>query len=133
MNSMENLPLTVAGLFRRREEAFVALLGTSIPFLFLAGFAWPVEAIPTPLRVVSWLVPSTPGIAGFLRVNQMGASLAEVAREWRGLWCLAALYLLTAWAVEHRRLKKLLAGEPSSDAAPTGGPGPEESPRPTPH
>jgi ABC-2 type transport system permease protein len=103
------MALTVSGAFRRREEAFVALLGTSIPFLFLAGFAWPAEAIPRALRLVSWLVPSTPGIAGFLRVNQMGASIAEVAPEWLALWCLAALYFLTAWAVERRRLRRTKA------------------------
>ena len=91
------LGITLSGLFRDRETAMQALLFTSIPALFLVGFSWPPEVIPAWLRSAALLIPSTAGIGGFLRVNQLGASLHEVRFEWLVLWSLAALYFLTAW------------------------------------
>lgn len=96
------LALAAASLFRRRETAMQVLLFTSLPSVFLAGFAWPVEALPPWLRAVSLLLPSTTGIAGFLRLTEMGAPLRHVLFEWRWLWALAAAYLVLAWLAERR-------------------------------
>jgi len=73
------------------------LLFTSLPAIFLSGFAWPTEMVPRWLNGLALLLPSTAGIMGFLRVNQMGATLGQVATEWRILWILAGLYFLLAW------------------------------------
>jgi ABC-2 type transport system permease protein len=68
-------------LFRTRERSAQLLLGTSLPFMFLAGLAWPVQALPPMLQLVRWLIPSTAGIQGFIALNQLGASLSEVSIE----------------------------------------------------
>jgi ABC-2 type transport system permease protein len=78
------------------------LLFTSLPSVFLAGFAWPPEAIPAWLRVLSLLLPSTSGIAGVLRLTEMGAELRHVRGEWLVLWALAAVYGALAWLAERR-------------------------------
>lgn len=96
------LALAAASLFRRRETAMQVLLFTSLPSVFLAGFAWPVEALPRWLRAASMLLPSTTGIAGFLRLTEMGAPLRHVLFEWRWLWGLATVYLVLAWLAERR-------------------------------
>jgi ABC-2 type transport system permease protein len=96
------LALTLSRLFTRRETALQVLLFTSLPSVFLAGFAWPLEAVPAWLRAVSLLVPSTTGIAGFLRLTEMGAELRHVRFEWLVLWALAAAYFLLAWVAERR-------------------------------
>jgi ABC-2 type transport system permease protein len=96
------LALALSGLFRRRETALQVLLFTSLPAVFLAGFAWPPEAVPSWLRILSLLVPSTSGIAGFLRLTEMGASLRHVGFEWLVLWALVAAYATLAWRVERR-------------------------------
>jgi ABC-2 type transport system permease protein len=103
------LGLAIAPRFRDRESAMQILLFTSLPAVFLAGFSWPVEAIPAALRWLSCLLPTTFGIAGVLRITQMGAPLGAVLREWAGLWALAALYFALAWtslrhAAEHGRV-----------------------------
>ncbi|QDZ30432.1 ABC transporter permease [Noviherbaspirillum sp. UKPF54] len=70
----------LAGLvFANRERAIQVLLFTSIPMAFLSGFSWPGEALPYPLQLLRWLIPSTAGIQASLRLNQMGASIADVA------------------------------------------------------
>lgn len=90
------LGMTLSTLFRNREISMVALLFTSIPTLFLAGFSWPVESIPQWLRMLSFLIPSTVGIDGFLKLNIMGATLREVGPQWMILWGLSIFYFVLA-------------------------------------
>ena len=90
------LGFTLEGFFPRRETAIQVLLFTSLPAVFLAGFSWPVEAIPGWLRLLSFFIPSTAGIEGFLQINQMGATLRDVREEWLILWGLCILYGLLA-------------------------------------
>jgi ABC-2 type transport system permease protein len=96
------LGLALANVFTRRESSIQVLLFTSLPAVFLAGFSWPIEAIPPGLRVASFLLPSTAGIAGVLRLNAMGASLRHVRFELLVLWALTICYLLLAWWSEWR-------------------------------
>ena len=96
------LALAMARLFRRRETAMQVLLFSSLPAVFLAGFAWPLEAVPAWLRGLSLLLPSTAGIAGFLRLTEMGAGLRHVRFEWLVLWALCGAYFLLAWLAERR-------------------------------
>ncbi len=93
------LAFIISNLFRYRETALQVLLFTSLPAIFLSGFAWPTEMVPRWLTGLALLLPSTAGIPGFLRVNQMGATLAQVATEWRILWVLAGVYFLLAWGL----------------------------------
>lgn len=97
------LAIIISNLFRHRETALQVLLFTSLPAIFLSGFAWPTEMVPRWLNGLALLLPSTAGIAGFLRVNQMGATLAQVTTEWRILWVLAGAYFLLAWWIHIRR------------------------------
>ncbi len=71
--------------FGNRERALQVLLFTSLPMAFVSGFSWPVEALPEALQALRWVIPSTAGIQASLRLNQMGAPLADVAN------CLLAL------------------------------------------
>lgn len=62
-----------------RERALQVLLFTALPMAFVSGFSWPAEAMPEALQMLRWLFPSTAGIQASLRLNQMGAPLADVA------------------------------------------------------
>ena len=89
------------------------LLFTSLPAVFLAGFAWPREALPRWLDLASLLLPSTSAIPGFLRVNEMGASLAQVRPEWGALWALSILYFLLATLAQHRTWRRERSARPT--------------------
>jgi ABC-2 type transport system permease protein len=82
--------------FRHRESAVLLFLATSIPQLFLVGFAWPREAIPEPVLAAGHIFPSDFAVYGLVRLNQMGANLSEVAPDWRGLWIMTAAYFVLA-------------------------------------
>jgi ABC-2 type transport system permease protein len=86
----------VSSWFKRRETAMVLFIATSLPLFFMVGVSWPVEAIPDTVRAFSRLFPSTSAIDGLVRINQMGASLHDVSRDWLTLWGLAALYFALA-------------------------------------
>jgi ABC-2 type transport system permease protein len=87
---------TVGAWFKHPETPTLIFLGTSLPQFFLAGFSWPREAIPERVQAAAYVFPADLAIDGIVRLNQMGASLWEVARDWRGLWCLAIIYFSLA-------------------------------------
>ena len=81
----------VLGLwFRQRERSMQILIFSSLPILFVSGYPWPADQLPKMLQVVRWLVPTTPGINTSVQLNQMGASLSQVAT---GFYVLAGLWL----------------------------------------
>lgn len=86
----------LGAFFRRRETAMLLIIALSLPLFFLVGVAWPLEAIPEALRHASIVFPSSFGIDGLVRINQMDASIGDVADDWRGLWILALVYAALA-------------------------------------
>jgi ABC-2 type transport system permease protein len=89
---------TVGAWFKHPETPTLIFLGTSLPQLFLTGFSWPREAIPKPALAVGYIFPSDLAIDGIVRIDQLGATLWEVAHDWRGLWVLALIYFALAVA-----------------------------------
>ena len=82
--------------FKNPETPTLIFLGTSLPQLFLAGFSWPREAIPESVQAAGYIFPSDLAIDGLVRIGQLGASLWEVLRDWRGLWLLTGIYFALA-------------------------------------
>src|ERR1700755_101671 len=72
----------VGAWFKRPETPTLIFLGTSLPQLFVTGFSWPREGIPKPVQAVGYIFPSDWAIDGMVRVNQLGASLWEIGRDW---------------------------------------------------
>jgi ABC-2 type transport system permease protein len=87
---------TVGAWFKHPETPTLIFLGTSLPQFFLAGFSWPREAIPERVQAAAYVFPADLAIDGMVRLDQMGANLWEVARDWRGLWGLAIVYFTLA-------------------------------------
>jgi len=98
----------VGAWFKRPETPTLIFLGTSLAQFFLAGFSWPREAIPKPVLAAGYVFPSDLAIDGMVRIDQLGASLWEVAHDWRGLWVLAIIYFtlaaISAALVKRRQL-----------------------------
>ncbi len=94
--------------FKRPETPTLIFLGTSLAQFFLAGFSWPREAIPKPVRAASYMFPSDLAIDGLVRIDQLGATLWEVTRDWRGLWGQAIVYFalaaISAFFVKRRHM-----------------------------
>lgn len=86
-------------IVREREMAFIIFVFSSVIFLFLSGMVWPRYAMSTPWLLCGDIIPGVWGIEGFIRINNNGASLADVAAPYCRLWGLVVLYFVAAVAV----------------------------------
>ncbi len=103
--------MTVSVIVRHRETCILLIVFSSLPLLFISGVSWPSSAIPSFWKTLSYIFPSTPGINGYLKINNLGAPLTEVQHEWHILWAQAAVYFFTACVVYRRiRLKGRKSG-----------------------
>ncbi|MGM9797636.1 MAG: ABC transporter permease [Parabacteroides sp.] len=101
------MAMVLSAFVYRREDCIMLFVFLSVPLLFLSGISWPGSAMPTFWKYVSWLFPSTFGMNGYVRLQGMGASLADVAFEYRGLWMQAGIYFLMACAIYGREIRRL--------------------------
>jgi ABC-2 type transport system permease protein len=117
--AVAGLGLVVAGIFRRPIRVALVLAALGLPLFMVAGFSWPSEAIPPAIRLVSYLVPSTSGIDGFVKLSQLGAPLAAVNSELVTLCALALFYNLIALLQLVRKTKSInpVASESASPAS----------------
>lgn len=97
------LGLALAPLMKDRESSFLALVVTSVFFLFLSGLTWPRFAMSGLWSAVGDAVPATWGVEGFIRINSNGATLAENSHPWAMLWLLAGIYCVIAIALRYWR------------------------------
>lgn len=88
--------MTLSYFSSQREFIMLLIVFTSVPFLFLSGISWPWPAVPGPLKAIAYLLPSTPGIHGFVKINTMGASLSDVWFQYVMLWIHAVVYCVLA-------------------------------------
>lgn len=98
--------MTISTFFYHRENALVVYIATSIPFLLLTGFPWPREAMPEFWKYVSYLLPSTFGAQGYVRMNTLGASLLDVSTEHFYLWIQTGFYFITTFLAYNWRVTK---------------------------
>ena len=101
--AVSGLGMVIAAVFKKPLTVQLTTAAIGMPFFMLAGFAWPAEAIPPAIHLVSLLVPSTSAIDGFVRVSQLGAPLSEIHIQFLTLWGLAAFYGCLAMALETRK------------------------------
>ena len=72
----------------------------------LSGASVPQECIPQWLYYGTKFIPSGSGVDGFIRIQTMGATLAEVCTQFWTLWILTAVYFLLACLGMRRVLRK---------------------------
>lgn len=104
--AVAGLGMCVARLVEHPARVQLLLGGVGLPFLFMTGFSWPLEAIPEPVRILSSVVPTSFAIDGIVRAAQMGASLAEVRHQFVALWVQAGAYTSLAILLEWVRRRE---------------------------
>ncbi len=99
------LGMSLSVFFQKRESALMIMLFSTIPLFLLSGYSWPLFCMPAPLQIISQIIPSTPGLAGYTRMTSMGATFSDVLPEWLSLFSLSLVYFLTTYFL-FRRLYK---------------------------
>lgn len=103
----------VLGLwFRQRERSMQILIFSSLPLFFISGYPWPADQLPEFLQIIRWLIPTTPAINTSVQLNQMGASVSQVAIGFyalAGLWLFYfTLLMVIRWYASVKQRKALL-------------------------
>lgn len=93
----------VLGLwFRQRERSMQILIFSSLPMFFVSGYPWPAYQLPEVLQVIRWLIPTTPAINTSVQLNQMGASVSQVATGFYALAGLLVFYFALLMGIHWR-------------------------------
>ncbi|MDR2056827.1 MAG: ABC transporter permease [Dysgonamonadaceae bacterium] len=103
--------MTIAGFIRSRETPMMVLVFTSLIFLFISGISWPLPAIPAFWKYVGYLIPSSFGIQGFVKINSMGADLWEIAFEYRMLWLQTGIYFVITCFIYYYQITRVFKSE----------------------
>ena len=82
----------IASLFSKASHSIELMTLLSLPILFSLGFIWPNELIPNWIRLIINLIPILPALDGFLKINQMGASLNLITPQIMHLVSLSIIY-----------------------------------------
>ncbi|WP_104749104.1 ABC transporter permease [Helicobacter cynogastricus] len=79
------------------------ILISSLPLIFMVGFIWPLELLPTSLRILLEIVPAYHGISAMVMLNQLGASLVATLPHLMALaGILIGSSLLGAWRLSRK-------------------------------
>ncbi|MGM9846801.1 MAG: ABC transporter permease [Muribaculaceae bacterium] len=89
-----------------REDCIMLFVFLSVPLLFLSGISWPTASMSYFWKYFAWLFPSTFGMNGYVRIASMGASLADVSKEWIGLCLQTIIYFSAAYLIYKRQMHK---------------------------
>lgn len=109
------MAMVLSVLVYRREDCIMLFVFLSVPLLFMSGISWPGSEIPQFWKYVSWLFPSTFGMNGYLRIMGTGASIADIHKEYAGLWCQVFVYAILACFMYRLRLKAIIRRLSSAD------------------
>lgn len=120
--------MVVSCMVRYRENVMLLMVFITIPLLFLTGASWPQSSIPGFWQGISWLFPSTFGVRGFIRINEMGGTLSDVMSEYRVLWLQGLAYFILAAVIyryaiflAHRDAREQLGNtQQTSNSMPSG-------------
>lgn len=101
--------MTAMSVIKKREDVMLIVVFTSIIFMFLTGLSWPASSIPDFWRYVSYIIPSTFGVKGFVAMNSMGARIEDIEPELFGLYIQAFVYAVTTVIIYHRHhIKRII-------------------------
>lgn len=100
------MAIAASFLCKERESPFLLFVFTSVPLMFISGISWPREGIADYWITFSKIFPSTHGIDGFIKMNNMGASLKGVLPEYLSLWILAVIYFVLACLLYRKEIRK---------------------------
>ncbi|MBR1882837.1 MAG: ABC transporter permease [Muribaculaceae bacterium] len=83
-----------------RESTFIAIVFTSVVFVFLSGISWPRYAMSALWLAVGNVVPSTWAVEAYIAIQSNGATLAQQSHAYLMLWVLCGVMFVFAYLVE---------------------------------
>lgn len=88
--------LAASIFFTDSEAPLLMIAFFSVGLIFLSGVSYPLELMPWYWQAIHYIIPATPATLAFIKLNSMGASMAEIQAEYITLWIQCILYFILA-------------------------------------
>ena len=112
--------LTGSLFFADSESPILMITFFSVGLIFLSGMSYPLELMPWYWRAAHYVFPAAPGTLAFVKVNSMGASMADIRAEYVTLWVQCAVYFALACMAYRYNVIRALRRVPAAAAPPLG-------------
>ncbi len=100
--------LAASVFFTDSEAPLLMIAFFSVGLIFLSGVSYPLELMPWYWRVAHFIFPAAPATLAFVKLNSMGASMAEIHVEYLTLWIQCIVYFVLACFAYRYNLRKSL-------------------------
>ncbi len=89
--------IAVSRWFTDSDAPLLMIAYFSVGFIFLSGVSYPLELMPWYWQAVHYIFPVAPAVLAFVKLNSMGASLADIWPQMLILWIQVIVYGM--WAL----------------------------------
>ena len=99
------LGLAASRYFTDSEAPLLMIAFFSVGLIFLSGVSYPMELMPWYWKAAHYILPAAPGTLAFVKLNSMGASMADIRPEYITLWIQVLIYFIVSIWVYKKKLK----------------------------
>ena len=95
--------LAASRFFTDSEAPLLMIAFFSVGLIFLSGVSYPLELMPWYWRMIHYIIPAAPATLAFVKLNSMGADMADIQPEYITLWIQAVVYFgLSVWVYKKK-------------------------------
>lgn len=95
--------LAASRYFTDSEAPLLMIAFFSVGLIFLSGVSYPMELMPWYWQAAHYIIPAAPGTLAFVKLNSMGASMADIRTEYITLWIQVIVYFcLAVWVYKEK-------------------------------
>lgn len=102
------LGLAASRYFTDSEAPLLMIAFFSVGLIFLSGVSYPLELMPWYWQAAHYILPAAPGTLAFVKLNSMGASMADIRPEYITLWIQVIVYFCLAVGVYKAKVQRFL-------------------------
>ena len=97
------LGLAASRYFTDSEAPLLMIAFFSVGLIFLSGVSYPMELMPWYWKAAHYIFPAAPATLAFVKLNSMGASMADIQLEYITLWIQVIVYFaLSIWVYKRK-------------------------------
>ena len=95
--------LAASRYFTDSEAPLLMIAFFSVGLIFLSGVSYPLELMPWYWRMAHYILPAAPATLAFVKLNSMGADMADIQPEYITLWIQVIVYFgLSVWVYKKK-------------------------------
>lgn len=98
--------LTASIVFTDSDAPLLMIAFFSVGLIFLSGVSYPLELMPWYWKLSHFLIPAAPATLAYVKLNSMGASMAEIHTEYITLWIQCVVYFVLSCLVYRYNIRK---------------------------